>query len=106
VSLVFLVVRGSWSGQVPIGLDLWRRDGPVMEPRILFWGRPRSWRGEREALGKVTGNGQAWDLVAPGVEERWTDDQGTHVRRRLELIDPWERVSVGALFWVESQQPG
>ena len=106
MSLLFMVVRGQWSGQVPVGLDLWRTNGPVMEPRILFWGRPRSWRGDRERLGRVSGNGQAWDLEDPAIEERWTDDQGHHVRHRLELIDTIERQSVGALFWVETRPPG
>jgi hypothetical protein len=106
VSLLFLVVRGVWSGQVPVGLDLWRRDGPIVEPRLLFWGRPRAWRGERERLGRVSGNGQHWDLEDPAIEERWNDEQGHHVRHRLELIAPFERHSVGALFWVETEQAG
>lgn len=106
MSLLFLVVRGLWSGQVPVGLDLWRRDRPVMEPRILFWGRPRPWRGERQGLGRVSGNGQVWDLEDPTIEERWSDADGHHVRHRLELVAVHDRQSIGALFWVESQPAG
>jgi hypothetical protein len=77
-----------------------------MEPRILFWGQPRRWRGERTWIGRVTGNGQTWDLEDPTVEERWSDQNGSHIRHRLELIDIYDPQSVGALFWVESQQAG
>ncbi len=106
MSLTFLVIRADWSAQVAVGMDLWRANGPVREPRILFYGRPRRWRGERERLGRVSGNGQAWDLEDPGVEERWHDELGFHTRHRLELVIPTQPESVGALFWVETEPAG
>ncbi len=77
-----------------------------MEPRILFWGRTQIWSGNRRRLGRVTGNGQTWDLEDPGIEDSWSDDTGQHVRHRLVIVDTRQPQSVGALFWVESGPAG
>ena len=106
MSLSFHVTRPGWKGRVLVGLSLWTRTDPVMEPRILFHGRSQNWSGGRERLGRVAGGGQQWDLVDLGVEEIWQDANGRNTRHRLRLIDPNLPIEVGVLYWVETRPPG
>ena len=99
------VVRpgGGWRGVVPVGMALWVGDRPVLGDRVIFLDRAVRWtHGLVDGDGRCFFGGSEWALVPDGVEETWTERDGTvRIRYRAWVVDESRERVVGAYYWVE-----
>ncbi|HJN73325.1 MAG TPA: hypothetical protein QGF58_05260 [Myxococcota bacterium] len=104
---VWIVRDDGWSGNVPIGLGLWTKEGPVREDRVIFFDRPLPFPVDNApGRGLAARDGMEWELVEPDLEETWREGRKELLRHRIFLLDREEKRVVGAYYWLEIRRAG